>query len=133
MSAVPILLVEDNPDDQWLFRRAADRIDLSIDLMIAQDGNEAIEMIRARRPALVITDLKMPGCDGIELLTAIRADPQLLFVPVLVWTTSRARNDVERAYTCGCNAFLIKPMQFRELVAMLQLTLDYWTNYVTTL
>ncbi len=131
MDSGPILLVEDNPDDQELTLRALKKNRIANEVVIANDGVEAIEYLLGEGkepfvPALVLLDLKMPKVDGIEVLQRIRAEERTRLTPVVVLTSSSEQRDIVESYRLGANSYIQKPvdfMQFVEAVAELGL---YW-------
>ncbi len=136
MKSNEILLVEDNPDDQLLARIALDRAHVTNRLIVASDGAEAIDYLLARgafaernrfeQPAVVLLDLNMPGMDGFEVLRLIRADEQTRCLPVVVFTTSNADEDLIKSYQLGCNSFIRKPLNFERFVAAINQLGLYW-------
>jgi len=127
-----ILLVEDNPGDVLLVRKALERAGLRHELRVAGDGDEALALLRApaaagrARPGLVLLDLNLPGKDGREVLAEIKGDPALRVLPVVVLTSSRAERDVRRAYELHANSYVTKPPSLRELQGTLARLCDYW-------
>ena len=131
-----ILLVEDNPDDQKLTLRALKKNNIANEVVIAEDGAEAIEYlfgtgrfagrdVRAR-PALVLLDLKLPKVDGLSVLEQIRADERTRTAPVVVLTSSAEEQDLVKSYELGVNSYVRKPVDFGQFVeAARQLGL-YW-------
>ena len=122
----PILLVEDNPKDLELTLIALQKSQLANEVVVARDGVEALEYLRAEGPhagrtagppAVVLLDLKLPRVDGIQVLQAIRSDPAMGRLPVVVLTASREEQDVMRSYDLGVNAYVVKPVDFKEFVA----------------
>lgn len=127
----PILLVEDNPMDLDLTRRAFSRSRLANPLEVARDGAEAIAYIEAwtparTPPAIVLLDLKLPKVDGLEVLRRLKAHQELRCVPVVVLTTSAEDSDVQRAYTLGANSYIVKPVDFDKFVAVVEQIDYYW-------
>jgi CheY-like chemotaxis protein len=111
-----ILVAEDDEIDVLLLRRAFEQAGVRNGLRFVHDGQAAIEFLSAvrdapddRLPALVILDLKMPRRTGIEVLQWIAQDPVLRCVPVIIFSSSAHREDIERAYALGANAFIVKP------------------------
>jgi two-component system response regulator len=131
-----ILLVEDNPDDVDLTRRAFQRAGLPHPLDVVEDGVEALDYLFARGahahrvgqplPALVLLDLKLPRLDGHEVLRQIRANTLTRFLPVVILTSSDEEKDMVESYSQGCNSYVRKPVSYTEFVeATRQLGL-YW-------
>jgi len=121
----PILLVEDNPKDLELTLIALEKSQLANDVIVTRDGVEALDYLNSTgehanrtpgNPAVVLLDLKLPRVDGIEVLTIIRSTPELKSVPVVMLTSSREEQDLLRSYALGVNAFVVKPVEFREFV-----------------
>jgi len=132
----PILLVEDNPDDEALTLRAFSKQRVPNQIVVARDGVEALDYVFgtgihegrdvADLPALVLLDLKLPRIDGLEVLRRIRADPRTSLLPVVVLTTSREAQDIHEAYSLGANSYIRKPVDFEQfLIAVGQLG-TYW-------
>ena len=97
------------------------------------NGEQLLDYLRradASLPALILLDLNMPRIDGREALREIKADPHLRHIPIVALTTSRAEEDIQRAYDLGVNSYIIKPAGYPELVAMLQMLSDYWFTTV---
>jgi two-component system response regulator len=131
-----ILLVDDNPDDVQLTLRALKKSNILNDVVVAQDGVEALEYLfgtgkYAGRdtkivPQLVLLDLKMPRMDGLEVLQRIRKDERTTLQPVVVMTTSSEERDRVESYKLGANSYIRKPMDFHQFSeAVRQLGL-YW-------
>ncbi|RIE10413.1 response regulator [Candidatus Cryosericum odellii] len=136
MSGKSILLVEDNPDDVALTLRALKKNNIANEVIVARDGEEALEYLTATgkyagRPAadlpqIVLLDLKLPKVGGLEVLRAMRADPHTRLLPVVVLTSSSEEGDVIASYDLGANSYIRKPVdfnQFQEAVRQLGL---YW-------
>jgi CheY-like chemotaxis protein len=131
----PILLAEDNPRDAELTLEALAEHSLANRVTHVKDGVEVLEYLRCTgqfatrqpgHPAVVVLDIKMPRLDGIEVLRAIRSDPELKLIPVVMLTSSREEHDLIRSYELGSNAYVVKPVRFVEFVdAVKQLGL-FW-------
>lgn len=130
-----ILLVEDSADDVMLIRRAFMKANLQCRIRVAPDGDEALVYLSGieaggqgenAAPALVLLDLKLPRRSGLEVLAWLKGQPRLKRTPVIVLTSSRERSDIEQAYDLGANSYLVKPVKFEELVAMVRLMNQYW-------
>ena len=131
-----ILLVEDNPDDQKLTLRALKKNNITNEIVIAEDGAQALDYLFGRgqfagrdvgdRPALVLLDLKLPKVDGLSVLAQIRADPRTKLVPVVVLTSSAEERDLVRSYELGVNSYVRKPVDFTEFVDAARQLGVYW-------
>lgn len=136
MSNQIILLVEDNPDDVELTRRALFKSNILNELIVARDGAEALDWLFCRgdfverdpcqAPAVVLLDLKLPKIDGLEVLRQMRENTSTRMLPVVVLTSSREEQDVISSYKLGANSYIRKPVDFNQFVdAVKQLGL-YW-------
>jgi two-component system response regulator len=123
-----ILLVEDNPDDEALTRRALLKHNLRNELVVARDGQEALDYLfgGGRLPHLILLDLKLPKIDGLEVLRRLRADERTKLLPVVILTSSNEERDLVNGYSLGANSYVRKPVDFNEFTdAARQLGL-YW-------
>lgn len=136
MATNPILLVEDNPDDEALTLRAFRKNNVTNDVVVARDGAEALDYLFGTgaytnrdvtlMPQVVILDLKLPKIDGLEVLRRMRSAPQTKLVPVVILTSSNEERDLLEGYGLGANSYVRKPVDFVEFVdAVRQLGL-YW-------
>jgi CheY-like chemotaxis protein len=132
-----ILLAEDDPNDVILFQRAMERASLSADsLKVVRDGEKAISYLSGQGiyadrdlyplPALLLLDLKMPRKSGPEVLSWLRKQPQLRYLIVVFFTSSNNSEDVRLAYDAGANSYLVKPVEFTEMVEMIRKVTFYW-------
>ena len=128
-----ILLVEDNDIDAAILKRGLKNLGAEGHLVRAQDGLEALELLREDlkdrilpRPYVILLDINMPRMDGLEFLTELRADPSLRGARVVVFTTSDSRKDVERAYQECANGYIVKPDSASELQAILSTLSSFW-------
>jgi CheY-like chemotaxis protein len=134
-----ILLAEDDPDDQILVKEALAEVAIPIDLRIVGNGQELLDYLQhrgryvkadSRRPDLILLDLNMPKMNGHEALAEIRSHPHLRTIPVVVLTTSRGQEDVDRTYELGANSFITKPSTFPGLVEVMAALDKYWFKLV---
>ncbi len=130
-----ILLVDDSPRDTELEIDALAQNNLANEVVALRDGAEALDYLFRRgafadrpagHPAVVLLDLKMPKVDGIEVLRQIKSDPQLKTIPVVVMTSSREESDLVTSYQLGVNAYIVKPVQFKEFVEAVKLVGAFW-------
>ncbi|WP_164851184.1 response regulator [Larkinella soli] len=129
-------MADDDEEDRLLLEEAFLQNGLFDCGRFVEDGDQAIEYLRScvgplpvnPLPSLIILDINMPLRNGLETLQAIRADNQLKNIPVLILTSSR--QEVEKAYRLGANSYLVKPMQFNELIRMVGEVTTYWRDTV---
>lgn len=131
-----ILLVEDNPDDIVLVRRAMQKVSPPVELAVAPDGAEALAKLfgdaaagkppAPRPPALVLLDLKMPRVNGFEVLRRIRSDDVTRLVPVVIFTSSDEEEDVRNGLEGGANSFVQKPVGAAEFSTAVADLTHYW-------
>lgn len=137
---VGILIAEDDPDERELIEEAFRESRLSNPLNFVKDGIELMDYLYRRGqfaamggkplPGLILLDLKMPRKDGIEALREIKSDSRLRSVPTVVFTTSKAEEDIIRSYNLGVNSFITKPLGFGQLVEMVRAFSQYWLEIV---
>jgi two-component system, response regulator len=131
-----ILLVEDNPSDIGLTKRALEKSHITNELVIAEDGQEALDYLfnsdpltgqkMNELPALILLDLKLPKLDGLHVLRRIRADEYTSRLPIVILTTSIEEDDVAQSYNFGANSYIRKPVDFKQFVEAIQHLGLYW-------
>ena len=133
----PILIVEDSPADYELALRALKKAEIHNPIIHCEDGEQALDYLHQRgyyqsadtvHPALVLLDLNLPGTDGREVLTEIKAHEVLRAIPVLILTTSANDSDVMHCYRAGSNAYIQKPMGRAEAVATMTNIKNFWLD-----
>ena len=135
---IRILLVEDNPGDVRLTREALKDGKVENPLDTVKDGVEALAYLRQEGqyadrplPGLILLDLNLPRMDGREVLAAIKADPRLMTIPVVVLTTSEAEQDIVRSYHLHANCFITKPVNFDQFSTVVKAIDNFWLSVVT--
>lgn len=128
-----ILLVEDNDADVRLTREALIEGKIRNNLHVVSDGVQALEFLRrqgrygsAVRPDLILLDLNLPKKDGREVLEDIKGDPALRRIPVVILTSSRAEEDILRAYNLHANCYVTKPVDFDQFIRVVQSIEEFW-------
>ena len=131
-----ILLVEDDPNDILLTQRAFRRANIVNPLQVVQDGETAVQYLSGQEiyadrdrypiPILILLDLKLPRCSGLEVLAWLREQPKLKRLPVVVLTSSNQSSDLNHAYDLGVNSYLVKPVAFNALLEMVKNLNQYW-------
>jgi two-component system response regulator len=133
---IDVLLVEDDPYDAELTLRALERNHASARIEVVRDGAEAVSLLLGDRgrpgldagqmPRLVLLDLNLPKLDGIEVLTALRADPRTQRLAVVMMTSSGEDPDIDRAYRAGANSYVVKPLQYGRFLEVVRQIGAYW-------
>jgi CheY-like chemotaxis protein len=136
MTQKVILLVEDNTDDEALTLRALARNNIGNQVVVARDGEEALEWLFGEgrytgrdvhdQPALVLLDLKLPRIGGLEVLRRLRENPATKLIPVVILTSSREEDDRLRGYRNGANSYVRKPIDFAHFVEAVRQVGLYW-------
>ncbi|WP_230968116.1 response regulator [Nostoc sp. WHI] len=130
---IEVLLVEDNPGDVQLTRIALEDSKISINLNVVEDGVEAMAFLRkqekyvkAAHPNIVLLDLNLPRKDGREVLAEIKGDENLKRIPIVILTTSQAKEDILEAYNLSANCYITKPVDFDEFVNIVKSIENFW-------
>lgn len=130
-----ILLVEDNPNDAELTLEALGEHNLANEVTWVHDGEEALDFLFCRGAfegrscndlAVILLDLKLPKVDGLEVLRAIKSDQHLKMIPVVILTSSREERDLVESYRLGVNAYVVKPVAFKEFMKAVEELGVFW-------
>ena len=130
-----ILLAEDNPKDVELTLEALAEHNLANQITVVKDGVETMAYLRYEdnyklrkqgNPAVLLLDIKMPRMDGIEVLKAIRSDDKLKTIPVVILTSSREESDLIKSYELGVNAYVVKPVNFKDFIEAIKQIGIFW-------
>lgn len=137
---IVILMADDDDDDYLLTKKALKESKLLNQLIRVSDGEELIEYLRRDgkykddknciRPGVILLDLNMPRKDGREALKEIKSDKNLSSIPVIVFTTSKAEEDIYKSYELGVNSFITKPVTFDNLTQVMRTLGTYWFEIV---
>jgi CheY-like chemotaxis protein len=134
---VDVLLVEDDPGDVLMTREAFEHYRIRNQLHVVGDGEQAMRFLhrkeefeRAPRPGLILLDLNLPRRNGLEVLADLKADEDLLSIPVVVLTTSQAEEDVLSSYALHANAFISKPVDFERFIEVIRQIDDFFLTLV---
>lgn len=135
-----LLLADDDPDDRLLVKEALEEGRLRADLRSVEDGEELMDYLHRRgkyadpndspHPDLILLDLKMPRKSGHQVLEEIKGNPKLRCIPIVVLTTSKAEEDIVRAYSSGANSFIVKPTNFGALTETMKTLERYWFKLI---
>ncbi|MBN2085963.1 MAG: response regulator [Anaerolineales bacterium] len=133
-----ILLIEDDPNDAALVRRALRKLNLPTDLTVLDDGDAAIRWFQEKDstaperkpgwPWIVLLDIKMPRMTGMEVLAWLRRHRRFCALPVIAFTSSRETADIAQAYRLGVNSYLVKPLSFDQLKEIIRMVHHYWID-----
>jgi two-component system response regulator len=127
-----ILLVEDNPDDEMLALRAFKKNNVVSPIIVARDGQEAVDYLfnpANALPTVILLDLKLPRVDGIEVLKRVRADERTALVPVIMLTSSIQDTDLRASYSLGANSYMRKALDFDRFTSAIGALANFWLNY----
>ena len=132
-AAKVILLIEDNPNDIELTRHALARHNIANELVVAEDGVEALEYLFGpgaeeahKLPAVVLLDLKLPRVDGLEVLREIRGHERTRYLPDVILTSSNEERDIIDGYSLGANSYIRKPVDFGQFSEAIRHLGLYW-------
>jgi chemotaxis family two-component system response regulator Rcp1 len=134
---VEVLLVEDNPGDVRLTREAFRDSRVPTNMHVATDGVEAMDFVKRRgkfsvapRPDIILLDLNLPRKDGREVLEELKKDDDLKSIPVVILTTSRSQEDIERTYRSHANCYITKPVDLDQFLRVMRTIEDFWLTLV---
>jgi CheY-like chemotaxis protein len=134
---VDVLLVEDDPGDVLMTREAFEHHRIRNNLHVVSDGEQAMLFLRkagdyaeAPTPGLILLDLNLPRRNGLEVLAELKADSNLLSIPVVILTTSQAQEDVLRSYSLHANAYISKPVDFDKFTGVIRQIDDFFLTLV---
>jgi two-component system, chemotaxis family, response regulator Rcp1 len=136
LDAITVLMVEDDPDDIYLTQHALRASRLRLNLFVVNDGVEAMRFLRNEdgqvhdRPDLILLDLNLPRMDGREVLMAVKQDPGLAHIPVVILTTSQAEEDIAASYRQHANCYVSKPVDFDRFRAVVASIENFWFTVV---
>jgi two-component system, chemotaxis family, response regulator Rcp1 len=126
-----LLLVDDSENDRILQSEALRAADPELHVRLVHDGDECLEYLRSEalpKPDLVLLDLHLRRVDGPEVLDALRGDPALCHMPVVVMSTSANEHEVAEVYRRGCRSYVVKPASFVEMRCAMAQLLSYWSS-----
>lgn len=136
MQQKTLLLVEDNPDDEALTIRALKKHNLANEIVVARDGQEALDYLFAegeyserdmyKLPQVILLDLKLPKLDGLDVLERIRANTITKHIPVVILTSSNEQQDKIKSYDLGANSYVRKPVDFEQFIQAAQQLGLFW-------
>jgi CheY-like chemotaxis protein len=131
-----IFLVDDDPQDVELSLLALQKAQPGIQVTVAEDGEAALALLlgsgdqeKPPLPAAIFMDLKMPRLDGLEVLRRLRREPRLKSVPVIMLTSSQEKRDIDASYFFGANAYVVKPVDFKQFMQTMACLAAFWTQH----
>jgi two-component system, chemotaxis family, response regulator Rcp1 len=137
LQPIEILLVEDSPSDANLTIKSFENTKIASNLHWVEDGETAMDYLRnqgtyqhTQRPHIILLDLNLPGMDGREVLTELKSDPNLKYIPVIVITTSADERDILNCYNLNANCYITKPIDIQEFINTVKLIQDFWLKVV---
>jgi len=133
MDRMKVLVVEDNPNDVTIIKRAMRKSDVKCELYFARDGEEAINALYQKgefedtpRPDLILLDINLPKINGLEVLAKVKEDDRLKRIPVIVLTISEREEDMVKAYDSGAASYMTKPVDSKDFERLIRTVQDYW-------
>ncbi len=136
---IALLLVEDDPNSVFFFEHVIEKLEIANPVSVVTDGQEALDYLAGTgkfsdrmtfpMPGVVVLDLKMPRVTGFDVLRQVRAHPEWKKLIVLVLTSSSSDTDIAEAYQLGANAYLVKPLELKDLATMVQAIKDFWLTH----
>jgi CheY-like chemotaxis protein len=137
LELVDVLLIEDDPGDVLMTKEAFEHYQIRNNLYVVGDGEQAMHFLRKTgdyaevpTPGLILLDLNLPRRNGLEVLAELKADHDLLSIPVVVLTTSQAQEDILRSYALHANAYISKPVDFEKFVGVIGQIDDFFLTLV---
>jgi CheY-like chemotaxis protein len=137
MSEIDVLVVEDDEADAFIIREAFEYYKIKNRLHVVTDGEQALRFLRqeppyadAPRPGLILLDVNLPRRGGLEVLAELKADPELLMLPVVMLTSSRTEEDILRSYSLHANAYVSKPVDFEHFIDAIRQIDDFFLTLV---
>jgi two-component system, chemotaxis family, response regulator Rcp1 len=132
MNEVNILLVEDNEGDIILTKEALKEAKIKNEISVAMDGQEALAILQSGNtlPDLIILDINLPKCNGLELLNIIKADEKLKRIPVIMLSTSCAEEDIMNSYAGHANCYITKPVDLARFMEVVKSIESFWISIV---
>ncbi|MDX1530785.1 MAG: response regulator [Rhodothermales bacterium] len=134
---VRVLLVEDNPGDVLLAKEALEEAQMPVELHVVDDGEEAVAFLRKEgvhaevpTPTLILLDLNLPKKSGLEVLCEVKEDDALRSIPVVIFSSSEAKEDIAQAYACHANCYVTKPGDLSDLVRVVKAIESFWLTVV---
>jgi CheY-like chemotaxis protein len=127
----PILLVEDDSVDAMTVKRAMRDLHITNDLIHAVNGEDAMKYLtdsEKEKPFLILLDLNMPKMNGVEFLRAIKTNPNLKTLPVIVFTTSKEKQDIVESFQLGAAGYMTKPVDYAKFVDVISTVILYWNT-----
>ena len=135
--AIDILLIEDDPGDELIIREVFEHNKFNNTLHVARDGQEGLDYLYRRgkyqdapQPDLILLDLNLPKYDGRQLLERFKSDPDLCHIPIVVLTTSEAREDILRSYQLHANAYVTKPVDLHQFMRAVRQIDEFFVQVV---
>mgnify|MGYP006280133371 CR=1 FL=1 len=128
MRKAEILLIEDNPGDVILTKKAFESSEIEDNITVAENGEEALKMLQAEKyqPDLILLDLNLPKIDGYEVLNSLKNDSKLKQIPVIIMTSSEEHSDIAKSYDNHANCYIVKPVDSEQLSLIAEKIENFW-------
>lgn len=131
-----ILMADDDADDRFLVQAAFEDNKIDQKLLFFEDGEQLLDHLQDKNAQgitrFILLDLNMPKRDGRDVLRTLKADKQLSTIPIIVFSTSKAPDDINSSYKLGANSYVVKPSSYEHLKEVIQKISDFWLNTAMT-
>ena len=128
MVSLNILLIDDDEIEIMKLERTLSKLEHNHQLIIAKNGEEALEILKETTPEVIFLDLNMPRMSGLEFLEILKQDERMKYIPVMILSTSRNHKDILESYNLGIAGYIVKPLRFEDYVNKIKVIVDYWSN-----
>jgi len=128
-NSLNVLLIEDNMIEIMKMNRTVSFLNAKHEITEAKSAEEALAILETKQnlPDIILLDLNMPKINGIEFLSILKGDPDLLHIPTVILTTSDNRKDILECYRIGISGYILKPLKYEEYVSKIEIALSYWS------
>ena len=128
MVSLNILLIDDDEIEIMKLERTLSKLEHNHQLIIAKNGEEALEILKDTTPEVIFLDLNMPRMSGLEFLEILKQDERMKYIPVMILSTSRNHKDILESYNLGIAGYIVKPLRFEDYVNKIKVIVEYWSS-----
>ena len=128
MVSLNILLIDDDEIEIMKLERTLTKLEHNHQLIIAKNGEEALDILKDTTPEVIFLDLNMPRMSGLEFLEILKQDERMKYIPVMILSTSRNHKDILESYNLGIAGYIVKPLRFEDYVNKIKVIVEYWSS-----